>query len=72
MKGMMYNVVYPCLSSLYIHELRMNGIVRPTHICRGGAADVAKRLRAIRELNSVSWPQKEYCDYISQKLSTML
>lgn len=30
MKGMMHNVVYPCLLSRYTHELRMDGIV--THI----------------------------------------
>lgn len=30
MKGMMYNVVYPCLLSRYTHELRMDGIVTYT------------------------------------------
>lgn len=29
------DVVYPCLLSLYIHELRMDGIVTPLHVHSG-------------------------------------
>lgn len=32
---MMYNVVYPCSLTLYIHELHKDGIVTPLHIHSG-------------------------------------
>lgn len=67
MKGMMYNVVYPCLLSLYIHKLRMvGGIVTPPRV--NGDTRSQQCPRAIRKLESVSWPPKGRCDYISQQL----
>lgn len=52
MKGMMYNIVYPCLLSLYIHELRMDGgSVTPPHVHSGGHMEptMSKNSQEIRK-----------------------
>lgn len=56
------------LVALLIHELHTDGTITPYIFIAGRGTCSKQCLRAIRELKSVSWPQKGCCDYISQKL----
>lgn len=57
MKGMIYNVVFPCLSSLYVHGRHCHP---PSYTFTAGRQKYREQsLTTTRALENVSWPQKK-------------
>lgn len=68
MKGMMYNVVHPSCCCITYKNYTWTAMSHPCIYRVEHAVRSKQCLRAIRALESVSWPQKGYYEHIFQKL----